>query len=378
MQKWYNLFPKNAGLSIYVWIIFCLLPIYFIFRTSSVFENVFGILVIFLFFIAYWLSFSASGWIVYLWVGLQIVISIIMTLLYGYAYFALFLAFFIGNIENKNGFVTLYIVHLATTIAAINISFFTLPDLFFSQFPFIVVSVIGVILLPFFTYVRNKREKLEDQLEDANIRISELMVMEERQRIARDLHDTLGQKLSLIGLKSDLAGKLMDKSPGLAKNEINDIQQTARTALNEVREMVSGMRGVKVEEELIHIQQILTAAQIEFAIEGDTKLTMIPLLVESVVSMCLKEAVTNVVKHSEATFCNILIKEAEDELHIRVQDNGIGIQANIHSAEGHGIRGMKERLEFVNGNLNIVQSNGTILDIYVPRVIKQTKQEGLM
>ena len=85
--------------------------------------------------------------------------------------------------------------------------------LFITQLPFVIINVIGVILLPFTTYNRNRSDKLQGQLEDANKRISELVKLEERQRIARDLHDTLGQKLSLIGLKSDLAGKLISKNP---------------------------------------------------------------------------------------------------------------------------------------------------------------------
>ncbi len=377
MQSWYNIFPKNTGLSIYVWIIFCILPFYFIFRSSSMVEMIFGILMILLFFIAYRLSFISKGWLVYFWVGMEIAISIIMTLFFGYVYFALFLAFFIGNIQNKVGFFTLYAVHLITTIIAVNLSFFTQTELFFSQFPFIVISVIGVILLPFNAYNRNKREKLEGQLEDANLRISQLMVIEERQRIARDLHDTLGQKLSLIGLKSDLAGKLMDVNPKSAKIEISDIQQTARTALKEVREMVSDMRRAKLEEEVIHIRQILKAAQIDFMIEGNPKLMNTPLLVENVVSMCLKEAVTNVVKHSQASSCKVLINESPNEMHIRIEDDGIGISDKVNVSEGHGLQGMRERLEFVNGSLDIVQLNGTILDIRVPNVILQTKQEGL-
>src|SRR5690606_16776937 len=106
--------------------------------------------------------------------------------------------------------------------------------------------------------------------------------LEERQRIARDLHDTLGQKLSLIGLKSELAEKLISKSPKQAKAEMQDVHQTARTALKEVREMVTQMRGTKLEEELFRVKQILKAAQIDFRLTGDPELTNISLIVENV------------------------------------------------------------------------------------------------
>ena len=170
-------------------------------------------------------------------------ISITMSVVFGYIYFSLFLAFFIGNIKNKAGFITLYSIHLITTIITVNYGLLTRNPFFITQLPFVLVSVVGVILLPVTNYNRNKNDQLQGQLEDANKRISELVKLEERQRIARDLHDTLGQKLSLIGLKSDLAGKLMKQDMERAQAEINDVRQTARTALKEVREMVTRMRG---------------------------------------------------------------------------------------------------------------------------------------
>ncbi|MDL4841210.1 sensor histidine kinase [Aquibacillus rhizosphaerae] len=371
MQNWYHIFPRNTGLSSYIWIIFCVLPFYFIFRSSSTFEIILGICLLLLFFTSYRLSFITKGWFVYLWVSIDMVINIVMTLLLGYVYFSLFLAFFIGNVQKKAGFITLYIIHLVTTAAAITLGFIFKTDIFFSQLPFIVISLIGVILLPFNMYNRIKREQLEDQLEDANKRISKLMVIEERQRIARDLHDTLGQKLSLIGLKSDLAGKLVIANPESAKNEINDIRQTARTALKEVREMVSDMRGVKLKDEIIHIKQILDAAEIELQVEGNPNLSHTPLLVENVVSMCLKEAITNVVKHSSASTCQVLIKQSPNELFIEVKDDGIGLVEG--NGKGHGLQGIRERLEFLNGSLEIQSIDGTTLKIKVPNAIQQPK-----
>ncbi|TGB02895.1 sensor histidine kinase [Halobacillus salinus] len=375
MQKWYHIIPKNTGLSIYVWIIFCLLPFLFIFRSSSMYEVAFGILMTLIFFLSYRLSFvSTSGW-VYLWVSVEMAISLVMTILFGYIYFALFLAFYIGNIRHFGGFLSLYIVHLTTTLVAITITFITEVDSLFPQLPFIIISIIGVILLPFTVRYRNQQQKLEGELENANERISQLMVLEERERIARDLHDTLGQKLSMIGLKGELAGKLVPKDPARAVNEIHDIQQTARTALKEVREMVSNMRGTSLKDELIRVQQIVEAAEMSFTQEGNPVLENTPLLVENVLSMCLKEAATNVVKHSNASHCQVSIVQQTNEILVTIADDGKGMPESIEPFKGHGLQGIRERLEFVNGSLDIQSMDGTKLTLHVPNVIQNVKKE---
>ncbi|OKP95948.1 sensor histidine kinase [Paenibacillus sp. P46E] len=377
MQKWHHIFHKSTGLSPYVWVIFYILPFYFIFRSASVNQNqwVYGIVMILVFFTCYVLSFKSKGWVVYFWTSVQIVVSITMTLLFGYMYFALFIAFFIGNIQKRAGFFTLYSIHLLTTIVAINYELITGNSVFISQIPFVLVSMIAVVLLPATTYNRNNQDKLQGQLEDANKRISELVIIEERQRIARDLHDTLGQKLSLIGLKSDLAGKLVHKNPAQAVLEINDVRQTARSALKEVREMVTQMRGIRLEDELVRIRQLLAAAEIEFQLEGNPKLNNTSLITENVLSMCLKEAITNVVKHSKATLCQVRIEPSRTDLQIMVKDNGTGTRGINLYDKGHGLQGMRERLEFVNGSMDVLQDQGTTLVIKVPNVFKQPELE---
>ncbi|MDO3678579.1 sensor histidine kinase [Paenibacillus ehimensis] len=376
MRKWIQIIHKNTGLSPYVWVVFYILPFYFIFSSSSTYEVAVGITMIIGFFICYVLTFVSKGWLVYFWTSVQIGISITMSLLFGYVYFSLFLAFFIGNIQHRVGFFTLYSIHLVSTLVTINYGFVTQNPVIITQLPFVLVSLIGVILLPVNTYNRNKREKLQDELEVANKKISELVKLEERQRIARDLHDTLGQKLSLIGLKSDLAGKLIGKNPSRAQAELNDIHQTARSALKEVREMVTQMRGTRLEDEMFRVKQMLKAAQIGFVLEGSPKLTNTSLLNENVVSMCIKEAVTNIVKHSGASTCWIAIKPSRTELVVRVRDDGCGLGAQADCLRGNGLGGMKERLEFVNGSLEIGPGPGTMIVIKVPNVFKQPEKEA--
>ncbi|WP_211326559.1 sensor histidine kinase [Paenibacillus flagellatus] len=376
MTNWNHTFRKNTGLSPYVWVVLYILPFYFIFRTSSTPLIVFGILMIIVFFVCYVLSFVSKGWYVYFWSSVQIVISVAMSLVFGYVYFSLFLAFFIGHLKNRAAFITMYTVHLVTTFATVNYGFATQNPILFNQLPFVFLSLVAVILLPVSTYNKNKEDKLQGQLEDANKRISELVKLEERQRIARDLHDTLGQKLSLIGLKSDLAGKLIGKNPAQARAELRDIQQTARTALKEVREMVTRMRGTKLEDELFRVEQMLKAAQIEFTLEGDPKRLHTSLIAENVVSMCLKEAVTNVVKHGGATCCSVTVDSSATELVVKVRDNGIGMEGPAERYGGNGLKGMKERLEFVNGSLDIVSDRGTTLTIRVPNGYAPSREEG--
>jgi two-component system, NarL family, sensor histidine kinase DesK len=373
MFKQYLSFLKRSGISPYIWSVFSILPFYFIFQSPSTIEIIVGIILTIIFFLSYRFAFMSKKWPVYLWTIILIGISTAMAVLFQYVYFAFFIAFYNGKIKNQIPFLVLYIIHLIATTFSINYNFVLQEPIFLRQWPFIIIIGISVILLPFNLRNKKKQEQLELQLQDANKRIAELVKQEERQRIARDLHDTLGQRLSLIGLKSDLAGKLVYKDPEQARSELKDVQQTARTALNEVRKMVSQMRGIRLKEEIIRVKQILQAAQIEFIFEGDTKLTNVSLFLENILSMCLKEAVNNVVKHSQATQCRVTIEQVWNEICITIYDNGIGIKEENNHTKGHGLLGIKERLEFVNGILEIKNENGTIIMIKVPTVVKQSE-----
>lgn len=369
LRKWHSIIPNSPMLSVYLWIIFCFLPFFFIFRKSSYIEISIGITFLMLYFIFYRFAMNSKSGLVYMWISFEMVINIIMTILYGYVYLSIFTAFFIGNIRRHVGFYIMYGLHIGFTVISTGAGFFVELNLFLSQLPFVVLTILAVVLLPLTLYSKNKRENLEGQLETANERIAELIVFEERQRIARDLHDTLGQKLSMIGLKSDLASRLIERDPQQALIEIKDIRQTASIALKEVRELVSDMRTAKFEDEIMRISQILKAAEMEFVFEGDKNALQVPPLVENVLSMCLKEAVNNVVKHSGATKCEIAFHQNFKEVYLVVRDNGQGITKKQAWRTGNGLKGMRERLEFINGSFKIESVEGTTLTVTIPVAI---------
>src|SRR5699024_8490557 len=139
MHKWYSIFPKNSWLSVYTWISLCFLSFYFIFRASSSWEIIIVVCLLVLFFLSYIFSFLSISGLVYMWLSFEMVINIIMTLLFGFVYFALFTAFFIGNIRSTTGFFIMYGLHILTTIGAVVAGFFIEIDLFLSQFPFLLL-----------------------------------------------------------------------------------------------------------------------------------------------------------------------------------------------------------------------------------------------
>ena len=101
-----------------------------------------------------------------------------------------------------------------------------------------------------------------------------------------------------------------------------------------------------------------------------------PQLVENVLSMCLKEAVTNVVKHSGATKCEIAFHQNFKEVYLVIRDNGQGISNKQALKSGNGLNGMQERLEFINGSFKIESGEGTTLTITIPVTITHQKVDG--
>ncbi|WP_243525293.1 sensor histidine kinase [Bacillus pseudomycoides] len=370
-KKQFELFPKHMGFFPYMWFVYLVFPIYGLSNESG-WRLILGSGMLVIFVIAYrQLYFVKKTFI--LWACIQMVIVFLFGVFYNpyFIYLGFFTANAIGFTPTKKAF-RLLVLSLGTMIVTFVLVYsknFTLTSIFGSLPMFILM-----LITPFAMRNFNQKKILRHQLSEANEQIKDLVKREERQRIARDLHDTLGHTLSLITLKSQLVEKLIVKNPERASIEAKEITQTSRTALKQLRELISDMRMITVEEELEQIKAILQAANISLEVKQKASSGALSPLEQNIVGMCLREAVTNVVKHSKATECMVSLFETQGELILQVKDNGVGLQAQSH--DGNGILGMKERLALIDGALELDETHpGTMLTVKVPIVIRTGKDE---
>ena len=190
------------------------------------------------------------------------------------------------------------------------------------------------------------------ELRKARATVAQLAANEERLRLARDLHDLLGHSLSLITLKSELAGRMLPDHPEKAAQQVADIEQVSRQALVDVREAVTGYRRPRLSAELAGAQVALTAAGVTADIPADPDLTGVPEDGEAALAWALREAVTNVVRHSGARRCTVTLVRRQTlngpVVELTVEDDGTGAMGGT---PGNGLTGLRERLEKTGGTL---------------------------
>jgi two-component system sensor histidine kinase DesK len=198
-------------------------------------------------------------------------------------------------------------------------------------------------------------------------------VTEERLRIARDLHDLLGHSLSLIALKSELAGRLMVAAPERATAEIRDIEGVARTALHEVRETVAGYRQPTLAGELRAARDLLTTAGIAATVPAVEAAGSLPVAVEAALAWAVREGVTNILRHSRTRRCAIALRRADGTVSVEIRnDDGGPARADVAVASaarpGGGLRGLDERVRALGGTVESgpLPSGGFRLAVTLP------------
>jgi two-component system, NarL family, sensor histidine kinase DesK len=205
-----------------------------------------------------------------------------------------------------------------------------------------------------------QQHRADAKLRMAHEEIEHLATTAERERIARDMHDVLGHSLSLIVLKSELARRLITSQPSRAALEIAEVETAAREALAEVRKTITGYRSEGFASELSRAAQVLETAGVR--LRRPERAPSLTPRHEATLSLVLREAVTNIVRHAEAKECLIELSTAGDTTRMVIADDGRG---DIQQ-EGNGLRGMRERVLELGGSLSVESHQGTRLQIELP------------
>jgi two-component system, NarL family, sensor histidine kinase DesK len=185
------------------------------------------------------------------------------------------------------------------------------------------------------------------RLRDAQDRIASLAAAEERARLARDLHDVLGHSLTVVAVKSELAGRLVERDPAKAVTEIRDIEVLARTALADLRAAVSSYREMNLDAELAAARTALDAAGIRAHLPLDT--SAVEEENRPLFGWVLREGVTNVIRHSRAEQCWVELGPQS----LTVRDDGLGVP---QGGRGNGLTGLTERA--LEAGAKLTTSNG--------------------
>jgi two-component system, NarL family, sensor histidine kinase DesK len=271
---------------------------------------------------------------------------------YGAGAMFIFAAAMIGYLEpSRQAIIGVAVISIIAVIEG----WFLGRDWFSGSWPVVFSVLVGAINIHF-----SQVGRANTRLQLAQDEIEHLAKVAERERIARDLHDLLGHTLSLVILKSELAVKLSDRDPGRAREEIRDVERISREALAQVRAAVAGYRSGGIESEAQHAQSALGSAGVVVEVKLAKK--QLPASHEAVLALALREAVTNIVRHANASKCTIALDATDAQCVLTVSDDGRGGAAPF----GSGLNGMRERVEILGGTMTRDGRRGTTLTVTLP------------
>jgi signal transduction histidine kinase len=209
---------------------------------------------------------------------------------------------------------------------------------------------------------RQRAEKLTLELEEANVQLAayatqaeELAMTQERNRLAREIHDNLGHYLTIVNVQIEATKVVMDSDPGRALDALNKAQELTQKGLARVRESVAALRESPVSNRPLSeaIASLVEEAQsagivTEFRVAGE------PLALEHKVTLAIyraaQEGLTNVRKHARASRVDVLLDFQPSEVRLEVKDNGVGA---AETGRGFGLLGIRERMQLLGGRLEI-------------------------
>jgi two-component system, NarL family, sensor histidine kinase DesK len=210
----------------------------------------------------------------------------------------------------------------------------------------VVYWIVGLVTGAVALYGSARLVRVLDELEAAQTELAELAVGQERLRVSRDLHDLLGQSLSAVSLKGDLAIRLLHSNPPAAQAEIASLTEVARDTLRSVRAVTSDEHAVSLRTEIEGAVALLSAAGINARIALDLPDLSSP--VEKVLAWAVREGVTNVLRHSQASTCSITAARRDGMVRLEIVNDG----ARPSAGEGSGLAGLTERATALSGSVS--------------------------
>ncbi|MFF4501937.1 sensor histidine kinase [Streptomyces sp. NPDC001401] len=204
------------------------------------------------------------------------------------------------------------------------------------------------------------------QLHRARADLARLAVTKEQLRFSRDLHDLLGYSLSAITLKNELIHRLIPANPLRARREVDEVLLISRQALADVRRVASGYREMSLGSELASAESVLAAAEVSVTVDTDEAVADLALTTSTVLATVLREGVTNLLRHSKASYCRISARIEDDVVRLTIVNDGLVLGRQDPSPHsGSGLGNLERRLQDIGGRLLVRRSpDGSDVDVF--------------
>lgn len=210
---------------------------------------------------------------------------------------------------------------------------------------------VGVVIVILTIYGLSTVARLVVEVHAARDELSRLAVAQQRMRFARDVHDLLGLSLSVITLKCELTGRLLGGQPDLARAELSEVLAAARRALADVRTVTGGNRELSLPDEVLLAARTLSDAGVDVRLRQSAPAPEGP--VGTVLAMVLREGATNVLRHSNAVWCEISLGRSSGEVTLEIVNDGVGLDERAPDPDGgNGLRNMLYRVNALGGSMS--------------------------
>ncbi|MBA1434908.1 sensor histidine kinase [Bombilactobacillus bombi] len=360
----YILFPRRFGFSPYLWLLWLLLPLAQLFPYRQL-QDWIALMLLIIFVWFYRNSWTVTAWESFWLIG-QYLITLILIYLQGMFSLFLFTAWVVGSLPISKAKFKRYLLIYYLAVAWGILLVFSQGYLVKNYWNGVeIVLFLFIVLSPFGgrsvrnTYLRS------GILKQQNKRYEMLIRRGERERIARDLHDNLGQVFATITLKAELAQKLLNKKPAAVHQQLAEIQATARDNLSLVREIVTDLRQITLTEALVNLTDKLAGLKISLWTSQEELAQQWPLAVQETIAAILQEAMTNVMQYSQANTVWVTFAQTHQQALVTITDDGKGFKQVRTGA--HGIMGMKERTQQLQGEFLITSNHqGTTIKLTLP------------